>query len=136
MAIEKGWADDSSQRNLDARSVKLTTALSDVADLVPGAELKGRGRMQGADVVAGDLAGEICAWANDNMAYDKGLVIKTSGYEDHVRKVLAPLTNSMETFPKGFNILLDATRDAMAERVGLAAEERADQWLSATSTGR
>ncbi len=95
----------------------VTTALKEVADLVPGATLKGRGLMQGVDVVSGDLAAEICA-----RAYDKGLVIETSGNEDQVVKVLAPLTTSMETFRKGFNILLDATRDAMAERVKLAAE--------------
>jgi len=88
-----------------------------VAALVPGARLKGRGLMQGVDVGSGDLAGEICA-----RAYDKGLVIETSGNEDQVVKVLAPLTTPNETFHKGFNILLDATRDAMAERAKLAAE--------------
>ena len=117
VAVEKFWADDSFQRVLAERSVMLTTALAGVSELVPGARLKGRGLMQGVDVGSGDLAAEICA-----RAYDKGLVIETSGNEDQVVKVLAPLTTPEETFRKGFNILLDATRDAMAERVMLAAE--------------
>jgi len=117
VAIEKFWADGSFQRDLAAKSRLITAALEEVAGLVPGARLKGRGLMQGVDVGTGELAGEIC-----DRAYDKGLVIETSGNEDQVVKVLAPLTIPNETFAKGFNILLDATRDAMAERSKLAAE--------------
>jgi diaminobutyrate-2-oxoglutarate transaminase len=117
VAIEKFWSDDAFQRELADKAALITKALGDVAALVPGARLKGRGLMQGVDVGSGDLAGEICA-----RAYDKGLVIETSGNEDQVVKVLAPLTTPNETFHKGFNILLDATRDAMAERAKLAAE--------------
>jgi len=117
VAIEKFWADDSFQRELADKAVMLSSALTEVANLVPGARLKGRGLMQGVDVISGDLAAEICA-----RAYDKGLVIETSGNEGQVVKVLAPLTTSIDTFRKGFNILLDATRDAMADRMKLAAE--------------
>jgi len=117
VAIEKFWSGDAFQRELADKTALITEALEEVADLVPGARLKGRGLMQGVDVGSGDLAGEICA-----RAYDKGLVIETSGNEDQVVKVLAPLTTPAETFRKGFNILLDATRDAVAERSKLAAE--------------
>ena len=117
VAIEKFWADDAFQRELADKAELITDALGEVAELVPGASLKGRGLMQGVDVGSGELAGEICA-----RAYDKGLVIETSGNEDQVVKVLAPLTTPVETFRKGFNILLDATRDAMAEPAKLAAE--------------
>ncbi|SMH52428.1 diaminobutyrate--2-oxoglutarate transaminase [Maritimibacter sp. HL-12] len=117
VAIEKFWADDAFQRELADKAALITRALNDVAALVPGARLKGRGLMQGVDVRSGDLAGEICA-----RAYDKGLVIETSGNEDQVVKVLAPLTTPVETFHKGFNILLDATRDAVTARAKLAAE--------------
>ncbi len=117
VAIEKFWADDSFQRALADKAAILTAALEEVAALVPDARLKGRGLMQGIDMRSGDLAGEICA-----RAYDKGLVIETSGNEDQVVKVLAPLTIPAETLRQGFNILLDATRDAMADRVRLAAE--------------
>lgn len=73
--------------------------------------------MLGVDVGSGELAGEICA-----RAYDKGLIIETSGSEDQVIKVLAPLTTSKETLRKGFNILLDAANDVLSIPNKIAAE--------------
>jgi diaminobutyrate-2-oxoglutarate transaminase len=93
------------------KALMLTTALQEVAEMVPGARLKGRGLMQGVDVGDGDLAADICA-----RAYDKGLIIETSGNRDQVVKVLAPLTTTEQSFHKGFNILIGATYAAMAER--------------------
>jgi diaminobutyrate-2-oxoglutarate transaminase len=72
--------------------------------------------MQGVDVGSGELAGEICA-----RAFEKGLVIETSGAEDEVVKVLAPLTTSDATFRKGLSILIDAARD-VTETTKIAAE--------------
>ncbi len=117
VAIEKFWSDDAFQRELAEKAALITRSLEQVAALVDGARLKGRGLMQGVDVGSGELAGDICA-----RAYDKGLVIETSGNEDQVVKVLAPLTTPAEIFRKGFNILLDATRDAVTARAKLAAE--------------
>jgi diaminobutyrate-2-oxoglutarate transaminase len=117
VAIEKFWSDDAFQRGLADKAVVLTTALSELAALVPGARLKGRGLMQGVDVRSGELAGEICA-----RAFEEGLVIETSGSEDQVVKVLAPLTTPDATFREGLEILGRATRAALAERNRLAAE--------------
>ncbi|MBB95031.1 MAG: diaminobutyrate--2-oxoglutarate transaminase [Rhodobacteraceae bacterium] len=110
VAIEKFWADDAFQKDLADKAQMLTKALTEIAAEIPGARLKGRGLMQGVDVGSGELAGEICA-----RAYQRRLVIETSGSEDQVIKILAPLTTSRETFEYGFNILLDVTRDVMAE---------------------
>lgn len=117
VAIEKFWADDAFQTELADKSALLTKALTQLAGLVPGATLKGRGLMQGVDVGSGALAGAICA-----QAYENGLVIETSGNEDQVVKILAPLTTSKQTFQKGFDILMDATLNVMAEPARIAAE--------------
>jgi diaminobutyrate-2-oxoglutarate transaminase len=109
VAIEKFWADDAFARELVEKANLITDSLGEVADMVPGAFLKGRGLMQGVDVGSGDLAGAICA-----RAFENGLVIETSGNEDQVVKVLAPLTTPVETFREGFAILLDAVRDVTA----------------------
>ncbi len=109
VAIEKFWADDAFARELAEKANLITDSLGQVADMVPGAFLKGRGLMQGVDVGSGDLAGAICA-----RAFENGLVIETSGNEDQVVKVLAPLTTPVETFREGFAILLDAVRDVTA----------------------
>ncbi|WP_170343566.1 diaminobutyrate--2-oxoglutarate transaminase [Ruegeria arenilitoris] len=116
VAIKKFWPDDTFRKQTDAKARILTSALAEVAALVPGARLKGRGMMQGVDVQSGDLAGDICS-----RAFDRGLIIETSGSEDQVVKVLAPLTTPDETFRRGLTILLDATRDAM-ETKKMAAE--------------
>ena len=108
VAIEKFWADGSFQKELAEKSGLIHDELAELAAIVPDGRIKGRGLMQGVDVGSGELASDICA-----RAYEKGLVIETSGNEDQVVKVLAPLTTPPETLHKGFEILLDAARDAM-----------------------
>jgi diaminobutyrate-2-oxoglutarate transaminase len=116
VAIEKFWSDKTFETELAHKAALLTTGLQELADMIPGATLKGRGLMQGVDVGSGELAGEICA-----RAFEKGLVIETSGAEDEVVKVLAPLTTSDATFRKGLSILIDAARD-VTETTKIAAE--------------
>ncbi len=117
VAIEKFWTDDAFRKELADKSTTLTGALSRIAAEIPGATLKGRGLMQGVDVGTGALAEEICA-----RAFDKGLIIETSGNEDQVVKVLAPLTTSEEIFAEGFDILTEAVRETMAAKTQIAAE--------------
>ena len=116
VAIEKFWANEGFQTELAEKAALIEDQLTRLAALVPGARLKGRGLMRGVDVGSGVLAGEICA-----RAFENGLVIETSGNEDQVIKVLAPLTTSTQTFRKGFDILLDAARDVL-ETTRIAAE--------------
>jgi diaminobutyrate-2-oxoglutarate transaminase len=115
--IEKFWATEAFQRELVGKAKLIRDGLTDLAAMVPNSKIKGRGLMLGVDVGSGALAADICA-----RAYKKGLVIETSGNEDQVIKVLAPLTTSDKTFRKGFNILLDAARDALCHPVNIAAE--------------
>jgi diaminobutyrate-2-oxoglutarate transaminase len=108
VAIEKFWADDTFQNGLETRAVLLTKALAELAGQIPDARLKGRGLMQGVDVGSGQLASEICA-----CAFDRGLIIETSGSEGQVIKVLAPLTTPEALFVKGLSILRDAANDVL-----------------------
>ena len=108
VALEKFWKDNSFQGEIQQKAELLEAGLQRIADLVPGARLKGRGLMRGVDVGSGDLAGDICA-----RAFEMGLIIETSGAEDEVVKVLAPLTTSAETFAAGLKILEAATKAAL-----------------------
>ena len=117
VAINKFWANDDFQKELADKAVLIHNALADLATIAPVGELKGRGLMQGVDVGSGDLAADICA-----RAYEKGLVIETSGNEGQVVKVLAPLTTPVETFRKGFDILMDAAREVIERPAKIAAE--------------
>ncbi|SIS59605.1 diaminobutyrate aminotransferase apoenzyme [Roseivivax lentus] len=109
VTLEKFWADDSFQTQVQEKAVQLTAGLQVIADEIPGAKLKGRGMMQGVDVGSGEMASDICA-----RAFEKGLIIETSGADDEVVKVLVALTVPTETLQKGLDILLEAVREASA----------------------
>lgn len=117
VALEKFWANDDFQTEIAEKSKVLNAGLQKVADLVGGAHLKGRGFMQGVDVGSGDLASDICA-----RAFEKGLIIETSGANDEVVKVLAALTIPTDVLERGLEIVLEATRDALADTQTIAAE--------------
>jgi len=117
VAIEKFWADGAFQTELATKAEILNGKLQELADMVPGAFLKGRGLMQGVDVGTGELASRICG-----RAFEKGLIIETSGPDDQVVKVLAPLTTPEETFRKGLDILLQSARDVIPSNSSIAAE--------------
>ncbi len=103
VALEKFWSDDTFKNEVAEKAKILETRLKRIADMVPGARLKGRGMMRGVDVGSGELAEQICA-----EAFRNGLIIETSGSYDEVVKVLAPLTIPVETFEKGLDILENA----------------------------
>ena len=116
VAIEKFWADDTFQNTVKQKAKVLHQRLSDIAGIVPGAALKGRGMMQGVDVGSGEVASAICA-----TCFEHGLIIETSGAHDEVVKILAPLTIPMEQLKAGLDILEAATR-AHAPKHKIAAE--------------
>lgn len=116
VAIEKFWANQAFEEELALKAERIEARLTRIAALVPGAYLKGRGLMRGVDVGSGDLAGAICA-----RAFEMGLIIETSGNEDQVVKVLAPLTTPDALLDRGFEILERATRDVVATTT-IAAE--------------
>ncbi|AWI86176.1 diaminobutyrate--2-oxoglutarate transaminase (plasmid) [Alloyangia pacifica] len=108
VALEKFWADGRFQKSLAEKAQLIEHELNTIAEMVPGAYLKGRGLMRGVDVGSGELAGAICA-----AAFERGLIIETSGADDEVVKVLAPLTTSEETFRKGFEILRESVATSL-----------------------
>lgn len=110
VALEKFWRNGEFVEEIAGKSSLVHKRLSDIAELIPGARLKGRGMMQGIDTGSGELAGAICA-----RAFELGLVIETSGSDDEVVKVLAPLTTTHEQFNQGFDILQRATRDVLEQ---------------------
>jgi diaminobutyrate-2-oxoglutarate transaminase len=112
VALEKFWADDSFKAEIADKAQVLTEGLERIAAMIPGARLKGRGMMQGVDVGSGDLAGAICA-----EAFARGLVIETSGADDEVVKVLAPLTTPMAQFKAGLATLAKAAQACSTAKI-------------------
>lgn len=112
VALEKFWSDDAFKTRIAEKATKLTEGLQRIAGIIPGARLKGRGMMQGVDVGNGDLAAAICA-----EAFARGLVIETSGADDEVVKVLAPLTTPMDQFQQGLDILIEAAQSCAQTKI-------------------
>ncbi|GAA2740280.1 diaminobutyrate--2-oxoglutarate transaminase [Terrabacter aerolatus] len=102
-ALEKSWADDVLSTAVAARARTVSRELARMAEFVPGARLKGRGMMQGLDVVSGTVATEV-----RRRCVADGLIIESSGSDDQVLKVLAPLTTPDEVLAQGLAILFDA----------------------------
>lgn len=71
---------------------------------------KGRGMFRGINCVNGDIASQIT-----RAAFKKGLIIETSGADDHVVKFLCPLVISMENLEKGMDIVEESIREVCAK---------------------
>jgi diaminobutyrate-2-oxoglutarate transaminase len=109
VAIEKFWRDAAFEDEIERKAARIEGALTEITEMVPGAFLKGRGMMRGVSVGSGELASAICA-----RAFENGLVIETSGPDDEVVKILAPLTIPDAILEEGLTILTDAARSVAA----------------------
>ncbi|HID82626.1 MAG TPA: diaminobutyrate--2-oxoglutarate transaminase [Thiotrichales bacterium] len=108
VALEKFWSDDTFSKGISAKAAVVTEYLSQIAKLIPGSQIKGRGMIQGISVGSGELADKIC-----RLSFKKGLIIETSGPYDEVIKILAPLTTSMDLLKQGLDILLEAAAEVV-----------------------
>ncbi len=107
VTLEKFWKDDSFAAEIRRKGAHLHDRLSRIAALVRGAEMRGRGMMQGITVGSGVLAGAICA-----AAFERGLIIETSGANDEVVKFLGPLTTADAVLDEGLDMLEAAVGEA------------------------
>jgi diaminobutyrate-2-oxoglutarate transaminase len=117
-ALRHFWRTDDFDQDISRRSKLLGDRLRQIAGAYPEhMSVKGRGMMQGIDVGSGELASVITG-----MAFEKGVIIETSGAHDEVVKVLAPLTIDDDVFAAGLDIVEQSVRAAMAPAIGIAAE--------------
>lgn len=117
-AIEAYWKDDSFANEVKAKGKLLGDALQTICNKYAnhGLKLKGRGLMRGIEFPDGDLAGRIAA-----RAFEKGLIIETSGSFDQVVKCLMPLTTSEDDLRKGATLLSESVDDIMREGMSEAS---------------
>jgi len=106
--LEKFWSDDAFSKEVMEKAEIVTDRLKSISRLIPGSHLKGRGMMQGLNVGTGELADKIC-----RKAFEKGLIIETSGPHDEVVKILAPLTTPVGVLEDGLAIIERAVNDVM-----------------------
>ncbi len=116
-AVETYWKDDAFANEVKAKTRVLGDGLQAICDKYPGEfRVKGRGLMRGIEATNADVAGPITA-----RAFEKGLIIETSGPNDEVIKCLMPLTTSEDDLKKGAKILSESVDEIMQEGMSKAS---------------
>ncbi|WP_111467063.1 diaminobutyrate--2-oxoglutarate transaminase [Microbacterium suaedae] len=110
-AIRKFWSDDTLATSTRDKGAYIESRLNAIAADHPAADLvaKGRGLARGLQFADGETAGRVSA-----KAFERGLLVETSGPEDEVLKLLPPLTITDDELNRGIAIIEDATADALA----------------------
>jgi diaminobutyrate-2-oxoglutarate transaminase len=83
--------------------------MESIAASSPGIEARGRGMAQGLKFAEPALAAAVC-----RAAFDRGLLMETSGPSDEVAKLLPPLTTSETDLEAGTDILAEAVTAALS----------------------
>jgi diaminobutyrate-2-oxoglutarate transaminase len=111
-ALEEYWRDDSFEIEVKRKGEIVRERLERLVDLDEMGVLsaRGRGMMQALDCTSGDLAARISA-----LAFEKGLIMETSGSEDQVLKCMIPLTISKGELERGLGILEESVIEALSE---------------------
>ncbi|MBB5853323.1 diaminobutyrate--2-oxoglutarate transaminase [Amycolatopsis umgeniensis] len=101
-ALRVYWSDDELEKSTKAKGERIAAAFEGIVEAYPDANLfaKGRGLARGIEFPNGDLAGKVCA-----AAFERGLLMETSGPDGEVMKLLPPLTLTDEELTKGLSII-------------------------------
>jgi diaminobutyrate-2-oxoglutarate transaminase len=118
-AIDHFWKDDTFAKEIQRKGDYISQRVNQMVELYGEGNFSqhGRGMFRGINCVCGDIAGKIT-----HAAFQRGLIIETSGAEDHVVKFLCPLTISDENLKKGIDILEAAIREVCAKADSIPEE--------------
>jgi diaminobutyrate-2-oxoglutarate transaminase len=110
-AIEHYWSGDEFAREIERKGRYVAQRLDAIVRRYGAGNFTtlGRGMFQGINCVNGELAGEIT-----RRAFKQGLIIETSGADDHVVKFLCPLIISDDNLARGIDIVEEAIRETCA----------------------
>ena len=106
-ALRTYWQDNELERTTLAKGQRIATALRALAQSVPGALIRprGRGLAHGLAFENGELAGKV-----SSAAFERGLLVETCGPQGAVIKLLPPLTIAGTELDQGLALLADATQ--------------------------
>ena len=110
-ALRTYWLDDRLEKSTLAKGERIGRAMTELASSLPGTPMtaKGRGLARGLAFASGDVAGKVC-----RAAFERGLLMETSGPDGEVAKVMPPLTVTDDELTKGLAILSDAVHAVCA----------------------
>ncbi|GAB2614031.1 diaminobutyrate--2-oxoglutarate transaminase [Kocuria himachalensis] len=119
-ALEKYWADGGCfERSVVERGEQLEEGLARVASLMEGATCRGRGLLAGVHFPDPALAEKIAG-----AAYERHLLVETSGPQSEVLKAMPALNISREELNEGLEVLKEATCAVLADRYRFGPSKR------------
>jgi diaminobutyrate-2-oxoglutarate transaminase len=109
-ALRVYWSDDDLEKSTRAKGEHIGTAFNGIVEAYPEANLlaKGRGLARGLEFASGELAGKVCA-----AAFQRGLLMETSGPDGEVMKLLPPLTLSEGDLAEGLDIVAESVQSVL-----------------------
>ncbi|MBW0131302.1 diaminobutyrate--2-oxoglutarate transaminase [Pseudonocardia oceani] len=101
-AIHEFWSDDALERSTLAKGERVEEVFTEIASRSQAVELtpKGRGLARGLQFSQPELAAKACA-----AAFERGLLMETSGPSDEVMKILPALTITDDELEEGLAIV-------------------------------
>jgi diaminobutyrate-2-oxoglutarate transaminase len=102
------WKEDNLSKQVSKLGEKIRSFLIDMLENHPEikGKVRGRGLMQGIACGVDGLAEKICS-----TAFDRGLIMETSGAQDEVIKIMPALTIDEAGLQEGLNLLKDSIED-------------------------
>ncbi|GAB3558319.1 diaminobutyrate-2-oxoglutarate transaminase [Actinopolyspora lacussalsi] len=108
-ALRQYWSDDELERATLAKGERVGEALLELCADHPGLLSKGRGLARGLGFAEPEMAGKV-----SKAAFDRGMILETSGPSDEVVKVMPPLTITEDELERGIRIIRDSVRSVLA----------------------
>lgn len=101
------WEDKSFEKEIQEKSAMITEFLTSIVEKFPEmkGEVRGRGFMQGVGIAIDGLAEKICG-----EAFERGLIMETSGPSSEVFKLFPALTITKDELKQGLNIIEESVK--------------------------
>jgi diaminobutyrate-2-oxoglutarate transaminase len=110
-ALERFWTDDSFAEDTLDKSTALREGLEKIADKTEDAQVRGRGMLQGIAYPDYDVAGAVA-----KAAFERGLLVETSGPESEVIKLMPALTIDRSDLQRGLDIVAESVDAVYGKR--------------------
>ena len=110
-ALRTYWTDDKLEKSTLAKGEQVGRVMDGLVEALPGTQLraKGRGLARGLSFESGELASKVC-----RAAFDRHLLMETSGPDGEVAKVMPPLTVTDDELSDGLDRFVAAVHDVCA----------------------
>ncbi len=102
-ALKQFWTDDRLEKETVTKGEQLEQRLMNIAERYSGVSARGRGLARGLAFEQTGRAGTVC-----RAAFERGLLMETSGPCDEVAKMMPPLTISEEELEQGLDIFAES----------------------------